>query len=615
MKKNFSLKTKILFGYMAIIMIIIVLVIWSINNFMRLNKAIDAIMEENYRSVIAAEEMREAVERQDSAQLIFIFGQEKKALDIFQANKLEFTKNLARAEDNITIEGEENIITTINKEYQEYLSMFLDLRVILEEDNEEMVQNYYLNEIIPQFEDVKSGIRDLLIINQDHMKSAQQNANNNAMQAIYSTIVISIVVVLLALVFGFYISNIIIRPIKELTEKAKDIAEGDLEQTIDISKNDEIGQLASEFNSMSRSLKDYEDMNVNKLISEKSKSDAIVRSISNPLVVTDKKNRIILINPRAEELFELEEDKVIKTHFLEVIKEEDIFSLIDRTLKTGEGQSSSDNNLLSFNRDGKDFYFRVTTNPVLDDNNNTNLVIVLFEDVTHLKEVDQMKSEFVSTVSHEFRTPLTSMNMSASMLLEGNLGKVNEEQVELLEVIKEDCERLNNLVDDLLDLSKIESGKIDLQFNEVDIDRLFDASLRPFKEQANDKGIELMIKGKVDGLKAYGDLNKITWVISNLIGNALRYTDEGDSIKLSAERKGHKIHLSVEDTGAGIPKSYQNKIFDKFMRVGSDKDKDTGSGLGLAISKEIIEAHGGRIWVDSKEGEGSTFTFTLKRPK
>jgi len=614
MIKNLSLKTKILLGYIVIILITIGVALWSINNFMTLNEAIHDIMVENYRSVIAAENMVESLERQDSAELIFIFGQKERALNIFRENQMQFMKYLSRAEDNITISGEEKIINNINKDYQVYLDKFWNLRQLSNQDNLQKIQDYYLQESMLQFQTVKNEARKLLMINQEHMKKSQQKANNNASQAIYSTIVFSVLAVILAIVLGIYISNLIIRPTKRLTEIVKEVADGDLEQIIEIDTKDEIGELAAEFNSMTQRLREYEEMNVSKLIAEKNKSEGIVKSISSPLLVTDDDNKILLINPRAEKLFKLEEEDVLGNHFLETVKEERIFNLITETLNSGSEQSGKDSRVIKFEQKNEELYFRVSTTLVKDKSGDTKLVVTLLDDITHLKEVDEMKSEFVSMVSHEFRTPLTSMNMGISMLLEGNIGEVNDNQQELLEVAKEDCERLNNLVDDLLDLSKIESGEINLEFDNIQVEKIFEASIKPFVDQAKNKGVEL-VADNIDDLAVHADLNKITWVITNLIGNALRYTNSGDQIKLLAEKKGHKVHISVTDTGEGIPKEYQHKIFDKFVRVGGDKDKDTGSGLGLAISKEMIEAHGGRIWVESEVGEGTTFTFTLKLPK
>ncbi|MFO7819688.1 MAG: ATP-binding protein [Halanaerobacter sp.] len=615
MTKKLNLKTKILFGYLLVVVILVGVASWSIYNFMTLNDAINDIMVENYRSVIAAEGMMEALERQDSAELIFVFGQQEKALEIFEKNQMEFMKHLSRAEDNITIEGEKKILENINQEYQQYLNEFYKLREKYGQIENVELRNYYLETIMPRFEAVKKETRNLLQVNQGHMKTAQERANNNASQAIYSTVVFSGAAVVLAIILGIYISNIILKPIKELTKTVKEVAGGDLEHLIEVDSEDEIGELAHEFNKMTQRVKEFEEMNVSKIIEEKNKSEGIVKSISNPLLVTDKENKIQLMNPKAEEVFNLNEEEVLGNHFLEAVEDDRIFNLITTALETGQKQGGTEQEAFKFRDESEDkeYYFRINVIPVEDKNDSINLVVTLLEDITHLKEVDEMKSEFVSMVSHEFRTPLTSMNMGINMLLEENAGSINEDQEELLQVAKEDCENLNELVDDLLDLSKIESGEIDLDFAEVAVEEIFSASIKPFIEQAKEQGVEL-VKEEVDDLVVHADFNKITWVITNLIGNALRYTEEGDEIRLTAAKKGHKVHLSVADTGAGIPKEYQQKIFDKFVRVGDDQNSNTGTGLGLAIAQEMIEAHGGRIWVESEVGEGSKFTFTLKLP-
>ncbi|MGM0370759.1 MAG: ATP-binding protein, partial [Bacillota bacterium] len=492
---------------------------------------------------------------------------------------------------------------------------FYELRNKYQQSEFDQVQSHYLENIMPQFEAVKQETRDLLQVNQGHMKTAQEKANNNSSQAIYSTVVFSVAAVILALLLGIYISNLILQPIRELTKTVKEIAGGDLEHLIQVDTEDEIGELAHEFNSMTQRLKEFEEMNVSKIIEEKNKSEGIVNSISSPLLVTDTENKIQLMNPKAEEVFGLEESKATGKHFLETIDEDKIFELITIALETAEKQGANNKEVFEFRdeENNKDLYFRINTTPVQDKRGNINLVVTLLEDITHLKEVDQMKSEFVSMVSHEFRTPLTSMNMGINMLLEENVGNINDEQEELLAVAKEDCESLNELVDDLLDLSKIESGEIDLEFSEVQVQDLFSSSIKPFIEQAKEAGVELTTED-VGNLEVYADFNKITWVITNLIGNALRYTEDGDQIVLLADKKGHKVHISVQDTGAGIPAEYQSQIFDKFVRVGDDQNSNTGTGLGLAISQEMIEAHGGRIWVESKVDQGSKFTFTLKLP-
>jgi NtrC-family two-component system sensor histidine kinase KinB len=214
------------------------------------------------------------------------------------------------------------------------------------------------------------------------------------------------------------------------------------------------------------------------------------------------------------------------------------------------------------------------------------------------------------TASHELRTPLTSIGMSIDLLLEGATKKLNEKEQQLLSAAHEDLQRLKAFVSNLLDLSKIEAGKMEMELSSISIRVLFEKTVTVFKTQSEEKAVNLSFNVPEELPNVKADDNKITWVLTNLISNALRYTPSNGHIKLSAESFGSYAQISVSDDGSGIPYEYQSKIFDRFVQVKSDKAVG-GSGLGLAICKEIVRAHGGTIWVDSVPGAGSTFTFTV----
>ena len=225
-----------------------------------------------------------------------------------------------------------------------------------------------------------------------------------------------------------------------------------------------------------------------------------------------------------------------------------------------------------------------------------------------------MKTDFISNVSHEFRTPLTSICMAVGLLLDRNVD-INDDEMELLTIIKEDSDKLDNLVGELLDLSKIKSGKIEMDITDMDINEVICQVKKAFKIQIEEKNITLNIDTNGIVRKAKGDMNKISWVIANLLGNALRYTkiDGTGIIEIKAREVNNAMLVSICDNGDGIAEEYQKLIFEKFIQIKDKNGETTGSsGLGLAICKEIVKAHGGEIWVDSAVGEGSLFYFTLK---
>lgn len=613
MKK--SIKGKLLIVFLLIFTVLATNSIWAIINFNRLNNSIDNIMESNYRTIDAAQNMIVALERQDSAILAQMFIEDESAEKTYIENEKVFLKWLARAEDNITEVGEAEILASINSQYFQYLEMYNTLTQILSYNDPKLVREFYYNEILPQFESTKEECRNLEGLNQNAMLARRDSAKAIGKRASYSTILLSVITIVIGMILALYITNKIIKPIYNLIQKIKGIAEGDYSQQLDIEGDDEIGELAREFNSMTEKLESYDDLNIKKLMKEKQKAEAIVESISDGIIVTDEFNRVILVNRAAEKALNIREKDVVNRHFLENIKREDIFKIINK-IRTSEDQYAYKKYTnITIANDEKIRHYRINVRAITDREGDNVGVITLLQDITKLKEIDEMKSEFVSTVSHEFRTPLTSISMAAGLLLDKTSGEINENQAELLEAIVEDNERLKNLVSDLLDLSRLEAGKVSMDIELQDINEMIEYAIKQFRRRAKERNINLEIQVKGDISKVKADFNKISWVITNLVGNAIRYTprDGSGKIIVKAQETANKVLVSVADNGRGIPEEYHDRIFSKFIQVKDDEDNGEkgGTGLGLAISKEIINAHGGEIWVDSKVGEGSTFYFTI----
>ncbi len=597
-----SLAGKIFIGFILLVIILLVITFWSIRNFNQLSTSIDNIMEENYRSIQATENMIESIERQDSAVLMLLGGQEDTAVESFRSQEQEFFKWFARAEDNITIEEENEIISRLNDLYMQYLDKIDQLRAM---DIVER-QEFYNTEYFETFQQSKETIRELRSVNQETMVAAQQQANARAGQARYSTILISALGIIMAAISSYILSRRILSPINQLKEGINRVAARNFNQKLPVNSRDEIGELTEEFNKMIDKLQEYENLNVRKLKAEKEKSEAIVNHISSPLLVTDDENRLILYNQDSQDLFDLRPED-LDNHILEIINNQELFDLITRE---PEYKNEEEAPVLELAESDERRYYRIVSNQVKTDEDEKQFTVTLLEDITRLKEIDRMKSNFISTVSHEFRTPLTSITMALSMLAAEDVGELNEEQRELVESSKEDCERLTNLVEDLLDLSRMESNEIKLDLRDVNLRTLTEKTMEQFTQQAEDKGVELYKDNIPSELNVEVDPNKISWVLSNLIGNSLRYTGSGDKIRLSARQHGAMTYIEVYDTGKGIKQENLKRIFDKFFRS-EENISDSGSGLGLAIAKEIVQAHQGRIWAESEKGSWTKFTFSI----
>ena len=597
-----KLKHKILLGYGIVISLIVFVGGWGTINLRRLGQASDAILRENYRSILAAENIIDAIERQDSAVLLALLDNQTQAREQFRQGEILFLQWLGRAKDNITIAGEEEILTALEKNYRDYLQAVSWTDITTES---------YYETIFPLFETVRKQSIQLRDLNQETMVAASESARRISQQAIWSMAIAGGGAVAFGLIFSLLLCDRIVRPLRKMTIATEKIAEGNYDVAVKVNSQDELGILAREINSMSQKLKAFHELNISKVIIEQQRNEAIIQSIGDGIIVVDEELKIIALNPTAARLVNINPKLAINHNFLDVFDNDRLYRYLQETIETSQiPQLEEKENILSVKLDNKVQYYRYTITPVITKNNKTIGGIVLLQNITKLKEIDQLKSEFVATASHELRTPLTGMAMSLNLLQETAQSKLSEPEKELLTTANEDVERLRSLVNDLLDLSKIESGRIDLEFTPVEVEFLLKKATSTLNIQANNKNITLKIEDSNSLPKANIDANKILWVLTNLIVNAIRYTDNGGEITLKAKQNRDWIYISVRDNGAGIPREYKSKIFDKFVQVKTEKDVG-GSGLGLAICKEIVKAHGGTIWVDSTVGEGSTFTFTV----
>jgi two-component system, NtrC family, sensor histidine kinase KinB len=443
------------------------------------------------------------------------------------------------------------------------------------------------------------------------MFKASDRARYIAKRAIWSMAIIGIAAVGIGIGFSLLLSNLLTKPVRQMVEATQKIAEGRYDIQIPTSSSDELGRLTEEFNSMSQKLKGFHDLNIEQIMAEKRKSEAIIRSIDDGIILVDAEFKVTGMNPMARRILDVQPDGAQNRHFLEVVKSDQLFNFIKQSMESGKPPNIEEKqNVFTVERGEARRHYQFSITPVHGKKGVLIGVVLLLRDVTRLTELDRLKSEFVMTASHELRTPLTSIGMSIDLLVESAMRKLNEKEQKLLSAAHEDLQRLKVLVSNLLDLSRIEAGKTEMDFSSVSVHFLLEKVTSIFKTPAEEKGIGLCSSAPEEIPNVKADSDKIIWVLTNLVSNALHYTHQGGQIRLFAEPFLPYLQISVRDDGPGIPFEYQSKIFDKFVQVKSDKVLG-GSGLGLAICKEIIRAHGGTIWVDSVPGSGSTFTFTL----
>ncbi|MYE88614.1 cell wall metabolism sensor histidine kinase WalK [Candidatus Poribacteria bacterium] len=415
------------------------------------------------------------------------------------------------------------------------------------------------------------------------------------------TLISCLVVIAIALV----VSQRIVRPIRQVTGAARAIGRGEFDQEIPVTGSNEVGILAEEFNSMRWNLKSA----VEKLTEEEKKMTAIVNSIAEGLILVDSNNRILHINPAAERLLDLSQDNIDKD-ITELIQNDELIQIEQAPSKNEDANFVSEITLI--HHDEK-LVLRTIASPFLDENGQTLGTVYLFDDITREKEIDQMKSDFISLVSHELRTPLTSIIGFVSFILDGKAGAINDRQRNSLARVQRQSKRLAALINDLLDISRIESGRIQMDQEPISLLEIITQRIEEIRPQADEKAIRLVLTAPESVSQILGDEARMGQVFTNLIGNAIKFTPDNGEVNVKVEADGNLLHVEVIDTGPGIPPEERQKIFDKFYQLSDISTRQQGgSGLGLSISKSIVEAHGGKLWIDDgNQGKGSNFQFVL----
>jgi PAS domain S-box-containing protein len=592
---------------------------WSAWRLREMGDVSRRIISNNYDSVVAAQEMKESLERQDSAALFALLGARDKAVTQLQEHRARFDANFRKAENNITEAGEREAIEAIRRDRDAYYQMFDAFMAKvnttegtqagkLSREDEVAERNEYFTHLEPQFNKLRGESDHLLQLNQRAMAGKSEAAAGVAQLWFYRTLLIAGLMVAAGIALAFWLANRIVEPLRALTATTSKIAGGDLDAKAEVNSEDEVGILAAEYNRMAERIRQLRLSDKGKLIVARQTTEAAIDSLFDPVIVTDAEGLVTKLNPAAEEIFGSEAENAGK-HVGEVARDARIATAVAEALHSqravaGEGSSS----VLPLAVDGSERAFRLRTTPMRDNEKHLLGAVTLLEDITHLREIDRLKSEFIATASHELRTPLTSVQMGVHLLLEGAAGELNDKQTEVLGACREDCERLDKLMRDLLDLSKIEAGESQPELLPIKARALITDEAETLRPQVEAKGLSFVVDIPVQLPRIMADRSQVERVMANLVVNAIRYTRQGE-IKITAEQRGHHVAVSVSDTGEGIPSEYLSHIFDKFVQVPGAATG--GAGLGLAISRLIVEAHGGQISVQSVMGYGSTFTFTL----
>jgi two-component system, NtrC family, sensor histidine kinase KinB len=611
----FGLRQKLIFGLGGLLIILFMVSGLSVAVMRQFSSDLNTFLTENWRSVQYGQAMINDLEQLDDM---------AKSPTAEAANKAikDFDFNLDAENANITLHPtEDQLAATLNRQWRgvdlktgakiagdcyrdEYLTLL----------NKPSTDAY--SAIVDFSPKVKATTQSIINLNLDNMTPLQGHVKDLRDQAERLMLLLAGVGTALAAGFTIILGRSILQPLGTLTRSFREIEQGNLDLVVQVRTRDELRQLAEAFNSMAAKLREFRRTDRAKLVRTQRTTQLAVNSLPDAIAIINPDGLIELANDAARNLFQLIPGQSMSAMTDPRLAE--LYRWVSRERRPSpvQGYESS---IEVGDATGQVRYFLPHAVPILDAEGRTSPdekrlvgITLVLGDVTNLRLLDEMKSGLLSVVSHELKTPLTSIRMAVHLLLEERIGPLSKKQSELLVAARDDSDRLHKIIEGLLDMGRLESGRVELELQPKPAEQLIQEALAPIEPSFHDRGITVEVDVAEDTPAVLVDSTRIDHVFSNLLGNALKFTPPGGRVGISAATQDGMVRFEVTDSGPGIPPEHIGRIFDRFYRV-TGPSRPGGAGLGLAIAKEIVQLHGGRIEVDSQPGQGSRFSFTLRQ--
>ena len=571
------IKTKLTLGVGLLFFLIILLSVVGARYINALKNDTENILEANYNTLEYSRNMLAALEEHTNG-----------SLKIFELN-------IQNQEKNITEIGEKEATEEIRDQFEIYKQNEADASIAGE---------------------IRKEIFKLMDLNMQAIQRKSEVAKTTAENAVFWIAISGTMCFIIAFTLLVNLPSSIANPLKELTESIEQIASKNYTERVHFESNSEFAQLAKSFNTMAQKLEEYNNSNLAKLMKEKTRIETLINNMLDPVIGLDENLKVIFANEEAIKIIGLSQTEIIGHNTQELAVKNDLVRTLIQDLMvvdSGNGTKPKPIKIYAGNKEG---YFEkemlhISITPTGEQTKQLIGHVILLKNITEHKELDFAKTNFIATVSHEFKTPISSIKMSLQLLENEQIGKLNDEQKHLLNSIEDDAGRLLKITGELLNMTQVESGNIQLSIVSADPKEILLYAINATQTQADQKHIKLVIEYPEVISNVQADSEKTAWVLTNLIANGIRYSYENSTIYLTIKEENKKVQISVRDTGQGIAPQYKDKVFDRYFRVPGTKKE--GTGLGLAISKEFIEAQNGKIKVESEFGAGSTFTLTLNK--
>lgn len=570
-----KIKTKLNIGVGLLFVMIVVLSVLSVWNITKLKKDTNNILVANYNTLEYSRNMLLALEEINSDPLAF---------EVFE-------KHLEKQKKNVTEPGEK-------------------------ETTEKIITHFASLKSNPENTSLQSSIRkdltELMQLNMSAIQHKSSVADDTAQDAITVISVVGMICFLLAFILMVNLPSNIADPVRQLTASIRQIANQNYKERVHFEGNSEFSELANSFNTMAEKLQEYSESRLDKILKGKKRIETLIDNMRDPVIGIDEHKRVLFVNNEALSITGLQKESFVGQLIQDVAVNNDLVRNIIKDLIYPD--ENNDLESMKIFANGKESYFEkniIDINIIPTGEQDRQFIgqVIMLHNITPFKELDLAKTNFIGTVSHEFKTPISSIKMGLQLLENEKIGSLNDDQKNLVNGINEDTNRLLKITGELLNIAQVESGSMKLNIGPSRISDIVQYAVEANKAAAEQKNITLEIKigNGLELVKA--DSEKTSWVLNNLISNAIRYSYQNSEIIVKVQETNDTIVFSVKDTGQGIEPKYVNRVFDRYFRIPGSKKE--GTGLGLSISKELIESQGGNIEVESEYGAGSTFRFTL----
>ena len=576
-----TLKTKITAGFLALLLLLLALGAYAFFTVQRLESSSRDILKANFYSVELGQQMLQALDdlqtQPDAAP----------ALSRFQ-------RDLTREAGNITEPGEQQVVDSLTATFAAY---------------RRQPEAASLNLL-------RGQTHRMIRLNTAALTGKNERANLAATQAGRYMLAFTTLSVLIALMFVLSVPEAAVAPLRKLTQSLEHATNQNFNATIPIESDDEFGRVGRAFNRMLVQLQDFRSSTTADLVTERNRARSIVNGLDEGLLLLDENRYIILANPIACGLLNLSEAQLLARPAAEVARENDLLRTMLAPLDAPRReQAVAEAPLLTIAQNGEEVFYRLAVQELISFNEATDKMefvgqMLLLRNVSDFKKLDQVKSNFLATVSHELKTPLSSINMSLKVLADERVA--TDERQRLLAGIGRETQRLLRIVGELLDVSRLDTGAgIQLNFVATALPAVVRFAAATVQPQLDNKQLTLVQELPADLPAVRADVEKTTWVLINLLANAIRYSPVGEPLIVRAALVGKFVQVTVQDRGPGIGAENHEKIFQRFAQIPDKTGYAGGSGLGLSIAREFITTQGGRLWVESELGAGSQFSFTL----